>query len=202
MQTILIILTLLLLALPSQAQEMVARMNMSMMGSGVAAAGLTCTDGSGDSKITSQEVVESYVAFGYTEWKAFSFSVGATTRVTSLTVKLRDIDALDNATVTLSIYTDSSGPSTEVSGTAVTLAETSISDDTQTDYKFSLSTPVTINTGTYWGVIRTDGADSSTTRLTIDVVASGGNYMDSTNSGGAWNVNDTRAVYFLLYGCQ
>jgi hypothetical protein len=195
------ILFILLLCGFAQAADNIqlARMNPYVAGSVVAAGGGSCTT-SNDSEIVSyKETTGSSIGFGGTAWKSQKFTLSATTTITSITLKLGDTVTYDAATVTISIYTDSSGlPSSEVSGTTVAISETAITDGAGGDAVFDLATPKELSAGTYHIVVR---SSAESTEIFYKDAVSGGGYSYSSNGGSSWTAYDASA-YYIVYGCQ
>jgi hypothetical protein len=164
------------------------------------AAGLTCTSGSGDSAIVSQltensnEVISTY-------WWATPFTLAATTRVTSYKLKVNDNTVTDAGSIRVSIYSKNGGtgkPDTEVSNTVVTVATTSIPDNTMAEYTFTLSSPVNVSAGDYLIVPRGVSGDGDIIRTATGVGTPGWYSLD----GSTWNSAGGEEVYFQLMGCQ
>lgn len=168
------------------------------------AGSLSCTS-SNDSALYSQATQNATYTFGFTTWYAQKFTVAAATRVTALTINLRDVTTTDSCTVTISLYTDSSNkPGTQIGTSTSTLAETSISDVAQVDYEMVLSEPVDVAAGDYWIVVRSNHAsETGSTRLGYNNAATGKYVTASTDSGSTWAAATIdKEIKFTLSGCQ
>jgi len=186
-----------------------ARMNPYIAGVGVATActveTLTCTAGSGDSAIINFDTSDATSNFGSTTQQAGTFVLAKDTRITKYTVYLRDNNpTYDAANVTASIRADSSGKPTgsDIAGSAVVVAESSIANGSLGDVTFTLSTPTNFTAATYHLVTVGDTAEVADTAVARQTGASGYTANVSTDGGSTWTTGANTRRRMAIYGCQ
>lgn len=190
------LLTILLILLPLSAYAW----GVVASSGGVAApAGLTCTNGSGDSAIYSHTGhTDASTLYNDVRWKGIPFTLAAATRITSINLYLNN--QLGHATNTIvRVETlSSSVPSGTLADENATKT-LSIPSEGGNNYEFVFATPFTLSAGTYVVVMKgEDTGDGTNTYYDTEA----GTFYTTTNSGANWTTNDGLNGYLVVEGCQ
>jgi hypothetical protein len=167
--------------------------------------GLTCTHGSGDSAILSQDTGTSDSTVSDSSWRSQEITFSVATRITEFILQCYDNGGTGNMVVSLRANSSNLPTGADIAGTTVTESSDNIGGTTEAHH-FVLSSPVDVEAGTYHIVVRGSGTTPYFywQYATDDPYASNssGYSYDGTswteNTGGDAGV-DRR---FIVTGCQ
>ena len=167
---------------------------------GVAApAGLTCTNGSGDSAIYSHTGhTDATTPFSDVRWKGIPFTLAADTRITSINLYLNNQHGHALNTIVRVETLSSSVPSGTLADENATKT-LSIPCEGANNYEFVFATPFTLSAGTYVVVMKGEGTENDTNTFTD---SEAGTFYWTTDSGANWTAGDGLNGYLVVEGCQ
>jgi hypothetical protein len=160
--------------------------------------GPSCTAGSGDSALFTFNSATGVGTSGNssTLWNTVRFVVAVPTKITVYRPELSKNSTTNNTI--MSIYTSTSNhPNTEVSGSSVSVANSTM--PAVYDYvNFTPGTPVTLSAGTYWLVGRGDSTGVSDWHYATH----SGDYEGYGTNGTSWTVDTDYQMHAIIMGCQ
>ena len=168
-------------------------------GKPMAAGGLTCTHGSGDSGLVSHTGHSAYSSGYHSErYKGLIFTIAATTRFTSIDIWVQNGigEAMDT---TIRIETTSSGLPTNTLGNVNATKSVSVANAHDNVVSFDFDTPFELAAGTYSVTVRGTG---TTLGAYLGLDSEAGHFCYSSDSGTNWADDTGSNAYLVVYGCQ
>lgn len=162
--------------------------------------GATC-DTDTDSVVDSNDDGTAQASVGGTVWRAMKFTLASSTEITSVELQGYEGGA-DSDTVTVEIYSDSSGDPGSIADANLTKAITCVNlTPLVSEWQvWEFDTTATLGAGTYWVVQKADQDDIWYWEA-VDTNDATYTFKYSTNSGSTWTEYDAQ-YDFRVTGCQ